>query len=145
MILKEMSHVTGLKWKEKKIVCYVVGRALPFSDPLTIGTYRKKEGFIDVLTHELIHQLFIQPGNEDKSSKTWKYFYTKYKAETHKVKVHVPLHAIHEHLFRTIMGEKRLQEELDWTKNIPDYGRSWEIVQKEGYQNIIKEFKKRLN
>ena len=60
-ILIEISRITVLKWKEKRIICYVIGCGQPFSEPLTIRTYGKDfEIFIDTLTHELIHQISNQ-------------------------------------------------------------------------------------
>jgi hypothetical protein len=35
-ILEELSKISGLKWKSKIIYCYVVGRCIAFSDPLTL-------------------------------------------------------------------------------------------------------------
>lgn len=80
-ILKELSLVAGLKWKEKSVICYVVGRCKPFSDPLTIKVYKNYsfDYFVDVLTHELVHQLFTQGNNEKLSKKAWAYFHSKYK------------------------------------------------------------------
>ena len=80
-VLLELSKITHLGWKSKVIYCYVVGRCRPFSDPLTMPIYEKyPDYFIDVLTHELIHQLFIQ--NEKELEKSWHYIWRKYKRET---------------------------------------------------------------
>jgi hypothetical protein len=59
-VLREISKVTSLKWKSKVIHCYVVGKCVPFSDPLTLPIYKEKDYFIDVLIHELIHQIFLK-------------------------------------------------------------------------------------
>jgi len=145
-VLTEMSKVAKLPWKEDKIICYVVGWAIPFSQPLTIPMYTKpdKEYFFDVLTHELIHNLFVQPGNFERSKAAWKYSNTKYKDENQNVQVHIPLHAMHEHLFRKFSGEKRLQQEYNSMKHLSAYKRSWDIVRRDGYENIIQEFTKRI-
>ena len=39
-ILIELSKLTKLKWEEKEIHCYVVGRGIAFSDPLTVSIFR---------------------------------------------------------------------------------------------------------
>ena len=144
-VLTELSKISGLKWKEEKIICYVVGYATPFSDPLTMPIYqRNQDYFIDTLIHELIHQLFTQQGNSNKSSKSWKYIFKKYKKESYNTKIHIPLHAIHSCIYLKFFTEKRMQKGIDYISFLPDYKRSWEIVQKEGYKEIINEFNKRL-
>lgn len=143
-ILKELSKITGLKWKETKINCYVVGRCIPFSDPLTMPVYKNKDYFIDVLIHELIHNLFIQKGNYKKSRKAWNYIFRKYKTETKKTKIHIPLHAFHSHIYFKFFNKKRLERDKKFIKHLKDYRRSWKMVEKEGYENIIKEFRKRV-
>ena len=144
-ILNELSRVSGLKWKSKAIKCYVVGRCIPFSDPLTMPVYLKHpDFFIDMLIHELIHQLFTQKGNSEKSKKAWDYVYGKYKKQSITTKIHIPLHAIHSHIYLKFFNKKRLEDDIASFKSLPDYRKSWEIVQKEGYENIIREFKKRV-
>ncbi|MBU3964854.1 hypothetical protein KJ695_04240 [Patescibacteria group bacterium] len=141
-VLSELSKISGLKWKKKSICCYVVGRCRPFSDPLTLGVYNKADYFVDVLTHELIHQLFVQ--NENRNEKVWKYFHEKYKSESFNARIHIPVHAIHQHIFLKFFGQKRLKREIKIMSKFPNYKKAWDIVEKEGYENIIKEFKKRV-
>lgn len=142
-ILPELAKITHLKWKVKSITCYVVGRCKPFSDPLTMPIYGKyPDYFIDVLTHELIHQLFIQ--NEKKLEKSWYYILRKYNEENDNTKIHIPLHAIHSHIYYKFFNEKRLKRDIKFISCFPDYKKSWQIVQKEGYQNILNEFVKRV-
>lgn len=143
-ILKELAHVTGLNWRVEKIPCYLVGKCIPFSDPLTMHiSYKTDEEFIDVLTHELIHQIFIQRGNYKRSKKAWNHIDGKYKGESFTTRVHIPLHAMHTHVLLKFFGEKRLEREVKWSKH-PDYRKSWKIVDKEGYKNIIREFASRV-
>ena len=145
-ILKELALASGLRWQEKSIVCYVVGRCIPFSDPLTIKAFKELplNYFIDVLTHELIHQLLTQGDNSQKSKKAWNYFHRKYKGEEFNSIIHIPVHAMHSHIFLKYFGQARLNREIESLSNLPDYKRDWDIVEKEGYQNIIEEFKKRI-
>lgn len=143
-IMVELSKIIKLSWKDKEITCYVVGRCIPFSDPLTLGLYKNTNWFIDTLTHELIHQLFSQKGEMERSKKAWDYFFKKYKKESRKTIIHIPLHAIHANIYLKLFNEKRLKENIKWNRKFKDYRSSWEIVEKEGYENIIKEFRKRL-
>jgi len=144
-ILEELSRITGLKWKEDEIPCYVVGRIIPFSDPLTLPFYEKHpDYFIDVLVHELIHQLFTQNGNLKRSEKAWKFINRKYKKESRNTRIHIPVHAFHSHIYLKFFDENRLRRDINLIKSAPDYIKSWELVKKTGYKKIIDEFSKRI-
>jgi len=141
-VLKELSKITGIKWEEKIIKCYVVGQCIPFSDPLTLSLYRRSDYFIDVLTHELIHRLFCQSIKGTK--KAWEHIHKNYKNYPHKVRIHIILHAIHTHVFLKFFGEQRLEREIRIMSKLSDYKQAWDIVKKEGYQNIINGFKEKI-
>lgn len=142
-ILRELAKVAHLTWKIEKIDCYVVGRCVPFSCPLTMPVYEKyPDYFIDVLIHELIHNLFIQ--NEEITEKAFQYFHKKYKKQSLHTRIHIPLQAIHSHIYYRFFNENRLKRDIKFINFLPDYKKSWQIVQKEGYQNIINEFTKRI-
>ncbi|MBS3053048.1 MAG: hypothetical protein J4469_00960 [Candidatus Aenigmarchaeota archaeon] len=144
-ILHELSVITGLKWKEKRITCYVVGRCIPFSDPLTLPVIEKyPDYFIDNLVHELIHQLFTQNGNIEKSKRAWNYINRKYRDKPFNTRIHIPLHAIHSHIYLRFFNEKRLSRDIKLIKFLPEYKKSWEIVREEGYKKIISEFRERV-
>jgi hypothetical protein len=76
--------------------------------------------------------------------KAWKYIERKYKNESFKTRIHIPLHAIHTHIYLKFFGEERLRRDVEAISFLPDYKRSWEIVQKEGYKKIIQEFVKQV-
>ena len=139
----ELSKISGLEWKAKEIICYIIGYGRPFSDPLTVRIYKNYNDFIDTLTHELIHKLFDQEGNMKRSEKAWNYFFRKYKQEPHTTKIHIPLHAIHAELISKFYGKKDIEKRLQIPPH-DQYRLSWKIVQEEGHQNIIREFRKRL-
>jgi len=154
-VLVELSRITGLKWKEDKIICYVVGKFVSFSDPLTMPIYKgysegyiSKDRFIDKLIHEMIHRLFTQEKDfkNNKSSKSFAYFRKKYKKENWNTILHIIVHAIHSRIFLKFYNKKRLKREIKISSSFPDmsYKRSWEIVKREGYENIIREFTKRI-
>jgi len=140
-ILIELSDVIRLKWHSKEIQCYVVGSCKPFSDPLTIPIYNDKKWFLDVLIHELIHRLFVENKNLIDSKKAWEYLDDKYKEESKIIRVHILLYAIHTHIYLKFFGKDRLLRNIKTMKSHKDYSKSWDIVEKEGYENIIKEFK----
>jgi hypothetical protein len=137
--LTEMSKVTSLKWREKEIICYIIGYGRSFSDPLTVRLYKNKNGFIDTLTHELIHQIFIQ--NPRATTNWWKDMSKRYKEDSRHTKIHVLVHAVHSHIYLNVFNKRRLTDNIRKDQNASDYARSWQIVQEEGHENIIKKFK----
>lgn len=143
-ILKELEKISGLKWRDKTIPCYVVGKCIPFSSPLTIMVYGDYplDYVADVLTHELVHRLLIQ--NETQTGNIWKYLFRKYKKEEFNTIIHIPVHAIHCHIFMKYFGEERLKREMEIMKDLPDYKRSWNIVMEEGAEKIMEEFRARI-
>lgn len=142
-ILREVAKITHLKWQSEFIGCYVVGRCRPFSFPLTMPIYEKHpDRFIDVLTHELIHNILTE--NLKKTKKAQKYIDKKYRKESIKTKNHIFLHAFHAYIYDKFFDEKRLKQEIKFINSNPDYKKSWQIVQKEGYQSLINEFVKRI-
>ena len=142
-LLREMSRVTGLPWKQERQLCYVVGRAIPFSDPLTIPVYRIARGGVDVLTHEMIHRLFSQEGNFQKISRPWQRYAQRYRHEDPNTKIHIYLSAIHQHLLLKFFGRKRWQEEVRFARGRSAYSRTWDIVAEVGYQKILSDFSSR--
>ena len=102
-ILFHISKITKIKWKEKEIICYVVGRTMPISEPLTMEIYEKRiDWFIDVMIHELIHRLFCQ------NDKTIGLFYNlskKYKKD-YGTTVHIVLNAIHKDVYLKFFNKK---------------------------------------
>ncbi len=140
-ILEELSKITTLQWKEDTITCYVVGRTIAFSDPLTIPAYTGYEDYaIDVLTHELIHQLFTQKGNYEKSYKAWESTHKKFAEHSENTRIHIPLEAVHTSLYLNLFDEERFKRDRDFLSLMPDYKAAWDVIEKEGYKNIIKEF-----
>lgn len=140
-ILEEMSNISGIKWKTRDLSCYVVGACRPMSDPLTIKICNDITHGIDILTHELIHQL--QSTVPDKKWGKWeKYLNEKYPRETKTTKDHIFLNAVHMALYLQLFGADRLMRDM-WNSNVSnDYKRSWEIVEKEGPDKIVNKFRK---
>jgi len=138
-ILNSISKASGLKWKDKEIKVYVIGVGNPFSDPLTLPIWKNTNGFIDTLTHELIHG--IQAQNQEKFQKWRNQLDRQYKKENETTKNHIFLHAVHKKVYLEIFSEKRLKNDLKKCEKYPDYTSSWQIVETEGYKNIINKFR----
>jgi hypothetical protein len=149
-IFSYCEEITGLKWKKKEIPVYVIkiSSIMPISDPLTIPIQFQagkeiftlsKERFIDMLIHELIHNLFIQ--NEKEMGNYFEFILKKYKNEEFNTSIHLLLHAIHKKIFLKFFGKERLNEEIKMNSFYPAYKRSWEIIENLGEDKIIDEFK----
>jgi len=137
-ILKEISKISKLKWKEKKIIVYVVGRCIPFSDPLTISLIHDKKRTIKILIHELIHQIQIQ-GSKNWEN-WWSFLKKAYPKENIKTKSHIFLNAVNWMVLNNLFGKKVVDLEIDYYKRLPDYKRAWEIVKEETPEKIIHKF-----
>ena len=111
------------------------------SDPLTIKKCSDITHAIDILTHELIH--YVQTNVNDKKWDKWrKYLDAKYPKETDTTKDHIFLNAIHMALYLDFFGADRLMRDM-WNSNVSeDYKRSWEIVEREGPDKIVRKFRK---
>lgn len=141
-ILTEMSRISGLKWKSRVINCFVVGRCIPFSMPLTIPVFKSVDYAVDTLTHELLHNI-LYAENIKETRKAWQYIYKKYKCQRITLN-HIPLYAVHIPIYLTLFNKKRLDVDRERSSKRELYKASWDIVDREGYKNIIKEFKKRI-
>lgn len=154
-VLSDLSKSSGLKWSEPKIRCYITTHHFfaPFSDPLTIGIYSKisnrtssTEQFIQTLMHELIHQLFVQQKDSKAFDPAFWKIANKYKKQKYNTRTHVLLQALLRPLIVKYFGNKMLKTEIERSKRFKmgGYYEAWQIVEKEGYKNIISEFCKYL-
>jgi len=137
-ILNSIEKITGLKWRED-IKVYMVGKCIPFSKPLTMCIDFSKLDFRDTLTHELIH--VIQSQNKP-IYKKWNDYVTKnYPKEDIITRNHIFLHAVHKNIYLSLFNKKRLMKNIQKSSHNEPYKIAWEIVEKEGCENIIKKFK----
>lgn len=137
-VLDEIAKITKLRWHKREIIVYLTAGVIPYSDPLTIPLMKSANDMIDTLTHELIHHILSEPENWLKIKKNWSKLMKKYAREPLNTKIHIVVHAIHHHILERFFGIKRLKRQMNMVKD-PDYLRSWKIVAREGYENIIKE------
>jgi hypothetical protein len=126
-ILKELEKASDMKFKEKEIKCYVIGLGIPFSDPLTMEVYEDdKNFFIDMLTHELIHQLFIQ--NLKKFWDKMALLRKEHPNENFRTQMHIILNKIHKKVYGKFGWQKRMEKEIKIMQKAPDYKRAWELA-----------------
>lgn len=139
-ILRKISEFTEIEWNEKGIICYIISAGAQMSDPLTVRVYENIEDGFDTLTHELIHCIFRF--FKKKKGVEWEnYLKSKYSDLSQITINHIFLHAIHKKIYLNLFNKDRLKKDIEINGKDPDYAKSWEIVEKEGYENIIKKFK----
>ena len=134
-IFDTMSNVSGLEWQKPVIDCYVVQRTIPFSIPLTIPMHPDLDDQLEVISHELAHNLVVQ-----NIEKIKRYRSAKYGKLSRTAQIHVLIHAILKEVYLQVFGEKKTLEIIKTYDELSsDYKKAWEIVEKEGAKNIIKE------
>lgn len=143
-ILKGICGLLDLKFKRNIIDVYIVGgNPRQLSDPIIIKSGFSLDEFINSLTHELIHTLFQDNGMRIPMS----VFDEMFPKETDSVKNHAVLHSVLKYIYLDVLKDKkRLEQNIDSSKkhNTDDYLRAWEIVEKQGYIEIIKKFKSKI-
>lgn len=154
-ILRFMEDITGLQWKTNDVTCYVIkiSKHGPISDPLTVPIQLVEDGeiftlslnrYIDMVVHELIHRLFVQ--NDKLLDEYFDFLIKKkYANKNWNVASHVPVHAIHKEIFLRFFNRRRLNVEIEACKYYPDYKQAWDIVNEEGSQQVLAEFRKFVN
>jgi hypothetical protein len=140
-ILNSITRTSGLPWQEDLILCYLVGRGLPLSDPLTMPLYEgQPETFLEKMTYQLVERMVMHPRNLKSQSGFWEAMFRSMSEDGVKVSYMVPVNAIFRELqsryFQTQDPSKSLL-----TKNM-DFRRSWEIVDSLGHSTIIERFRR---
>lgn len=142
-IFVAIAKITGISWQEKNHICYIVGKASPFSDPFTMPVFGEKAPIdyaADVVTHELIHRNLIQLNGSKIATKGLARLKKNFFKDNENVRVHIIVHAIHELVFRKVFNAERLEREQRIMKDYEDYRRAWEIVNSESAGKILKLF-----
>ncbi|NNM83958.1 hypothetical protein HKL94_01960 [Candidatus Parcubacteria bacterium] len=143
-ILRGICRVLDLSFKQNAIDVYIVsGNPRQLSDPIVIKGGFSSDEFVNSLAHELIHKLIQHNGEIIPISILDEMFL----GETDTVRNHVVVHAVLKHIYLDVLkDEKRLERNVDSSKkhNTNDYSRAWEIVEKDGYMEIIKKFKSKI-
>lgn len=126
----------GWSWDEAVVKAYVTGTKASFSSPLTIGYKKDANLAFNILTHELIHCYISQhiPGLRKKIDG----FYTEYPNDSLLTQNHILVHAIHEYIYRKTNRLEDLEADIQSCQGSVDYAKSWEIVRRVGYQEVIK-------
>jgi hypothetical protein len=137
-ILKAMCQATGLAFERNQIDVHVVsGNPRPFSRPIVIKSRYTNVEFLNVITHELIHCLFVD--NQHKRG-----FSVKYSHKDAIVCSHVVLYAVMNYIFLDVLKRPDMLNipkiSSDSNKTAISYSRAWDIMEKEGYKELIKKY-----
>ncbi len=135
-ILRTMSRVTGLPWREDRIIVYLSWGIRPFSDPLTLNLRADVQAVFDTLAHELIHRICSHEKNHQRIRRRWRSFVKQYPNELPLAINHVPIHAVHERMWRELFPRrlKKIKSQL----TLQPYIRAWQIVDEQGAELVVK-------
>ena len=140
IILEGMQEILELRFSHNIIDVYVVTVSRgSFSDPVVIPSKFSPEQFVDILTHELIHRLMSANANNILIGKI---LMNTFPDESKLTRIHILLHAVHKHIYLNVLqSESRLNANIERHEKFPAYKKSWEIVEKYGYQELIEKIK----
>lgn len=137
-VLTAICNVTGLEFKRNQIDVHVVkGNLREHASCIILKCRYSREEFLCVLIHELIHCLI----NDNYKVVNQKHYY---EDEDQTTKSHVLIHAILKYVYLDIIREKLLFEtniKRSLESKVTGYMKAWDIVEREGYMNLIEKFK----
>ncbi len=144
-IMNGICNAVGLEFRQNIIDVYIAPWFAAFSDPLVIGIQNDPDTFVDVLTHELLHRLLTDNTSIDFQTGALAKEWPKLFGEEHEfgVLVHIPVQAIHKHLYLDVLKEpKRLEREIENYKKETSYDpanylNAWDYIDQHGYKEII--------
>ncbi len=135
-VLSLFEKTSGLKWREPKIKVYLVRHLdWEFSDPVTLRYGVPIEENLEVLIHELCHNLIIQ--NMGRLSKD---YLKVYRGENNIVTTHIITQAILWLVYEKFYGMKKLKKIIESYKNWKWHYRAWKIVERDGEREIVRRF-----
>ncbi len=143
-IMKGLAEITGLAFFPNVIDCYIANarKFSNISSPLIIGGGHKPQEFVHVLTHELTHIL----AEDNKENYNWHKAAEEAYPKVHKhVAYHIMTNAVFEALYTDVLHDTDV---IIWaTENTHLFSRAdlhrpaWEIIEAEGYQNVLQKIK----
>lgn len=150
LILDGMQECMGLTFSAPVInvalAPWTYGAAISF--PLIVDMSREPDEFVDVLTHELFHQLFTEnqiitsSGARAQSRLQWGELFGEEHSGTSLV--HIAVHAACKYMYLDVHHEPyRLERDVEHASKLPDYAVAWDYVEKNDYRQIIEKLKKR--
>lgn len=146
-ILTALYEITEIKFKRNIIEVYMVsGANRSYSHPIVMYATKRAENFMDTLTHELIHVL-IDDNFQNKRKILDQELEKLFPEQTSLTRTHALIFAIQAHIFlKVFKDENRIKKNMESAKKhrTDEYSKAWEIVNREGYLNIIQSVKTRI-
>jgi len=144
MILKALTKSTGLSFKRNQIEVHVVSvNSRSFSSPIVLKSGCSSIDFINILTHELIHCLFV-----DNCDRVNRHIPWNQKVEGYNVgNDHIFLHAFLKYIYLDVLKSPRhLKQNLIVSRKSgnEEYSRAWDVVEEFSYKELIREFGSRV-
>ncbi len=140
-ILQGMCECYDLTFYLKTIDVNISPWVAPISTPLLLNTRYEPDQFIDLLTHELFHILLNDNTtlSKDKLSAVWNDIYP---TDDDSTRNHIWVHAGLKYVYIDILKEpNRLQRDIEECQKWASYAKSWGVVEKIGYKELIEKFK----
>lgn len=144
-ILEAITRVFGLDFYQNTIDVYVAPCLQTMSNPLLVNLRYSPDEFINALTHEILHRLLNDNTKKIDLSAIQN---SMFEGESLDTKNHILIHAGLKHIYLDVLKEpSRLERDIATChKHKHDtYGRAWDIVEEQGYQDLINNFIKRYN
>ena len=139
IILNGMIETFGIDFADTTIKVYLAPYVPILSDPLMISLRAEPDIFVDVLTHELFHRLLTENVQNIPYGKVLQDLYGN---EDLLTRNHVFVHAGLAAIYKDVLGEpSRLERDIEFHQHYHGYKEAWDIVKKEGYQNLINKLK----
>lgn len=136
ILISEIERMTGVKFPYSRInvnVVHVVYQTEAFA--LIVPSSLTPDGFLLTIIHELMHLSGGVFSDEYKK---------RYESEIVECRIHIMIHAMIERALHVIGRADLLDIAYEKTLRhpTPDYTRAWDIVRRDGYDNILALMKK---
>ncbi len=143
-ILVEMQKLYQLNFHKPVIDAFLAPMFIPKSMPLIINLRHTADQFVDVLTHELFHNLFTdnqyikkQELAKSRIGYIWEDIFGK---RDFVELVHIPVHAGLKAVYLDVLKQPyRLERDIQDCSSRPGYKEAWDFVENNDYQKINKE------
>jgi len=146
-IMHALTEALGVQFRQPVIDVSVAPGIRAMSSPLIMNFMYYPDQFVDVLTHELIHVLLTdndkytinEPGQPIWLDQEWAKLFGEHEFD---VLVHVPVHAIHKHIYLDVLKEpERLERDKENVKDDRPYAEAWRYVDEHDCKKIIERLK----
>lgn len=146
-ILAAITERLGVDFYLSTIDVYIADRSRSTSMPLIMRPYENPQDFVDVLIHELCHNLLCDNSvmsiknteNPHGLTKIWTALFGDHPMITRN---HIPVQALMKHIYLDVLKDaSRYERDLQRSEGKMGYEGSWAYVNEHGYQAILDKLK----